>query len=94
MVKMEFVYLCFFVLFSYSALMYILNRITKVNIMQHKILRNCADYNLRHMDDTNYSCSFDWFYDQGPRYYKMIYSLKKIEIESWYNQMLINKLNK
>ena len=72
---------------------YILYRNKKVLKLRVKIIQMCGDYNKHHIQSgNNTEDAWDWCFDKMPSYDKMLFSIKKVKLESFLTEDQIKRL--
>ena len=77
---------------SISAI-YFLRRNDRTLAFRCSIIELCSNYNKRHWKDDDFSLSiYDKYLDKH-HYTKMLYSFKKLNLETWFTEEEIKELN-
>lgn len=86
---------CLILILIYS--FYCLHRIYEVYKFRNKIIDLCYEYNRRHIISDYFEqfhtgkSAYDWFLHKYSSE-DMVFSFKKLKLESWYTEKEINKL--
>ena len=72
---------------------YLLYRNQKVAQFRKKINQMCYDYNTHHINlGSKRDSAWDWCFDKMPSYDKMLFSIKKVKLESFLTEDQIKRL--
>jgi hypothetical protein len=74
---------------------YIPYRINKVYKFRNRSINLSFEWDMKHIQEIGEGkeqSAFLWFYDKQPSYNKMLYSLKPLVLDKWFDKKVLEKL--